>query len=145
MTGFANRMMFFKRKKPALQLSREEALNCIPVVGNAVRVSQTSTGLIRLGYPLMVKPWIADLARRFSGNAYQPPARQLELDELGTLTWDLINGQHSVKDIIQQFANQTKVHPKEAEAAVTRFLRELGRRGIIGMAPGNPKGRKGIA
>jgi hypothetical protein len=26
------------------------------------------------------------------------------------------------------------VHPKEAEAAVTRFLRELGRRGIIGMA-----------
>ena len=135
-------MTFFRKKKPALQLSREEALNCRPVISSAVRVSSTDAGLIRLGYPLVVKPWIADLARRFSGTTYSPPTRRLELDELGSLTWNLIDGRHTVRQIIDQFTKQTRVHPKEAEAAVTRFLRELGRRGVIGMAPGRTVGRQ---
>ena len=87
-------------------------------------------------YPLALKPWLTELARRFgSASAGAPPMRQLELDELGSLTWDLIDGERSVRGIIRLFARKTEVHPKEAEAAVTQFLRELGRRGIIAMAP----------
>ena len=119
-----------------MQLSREEALNCIPVKSAAIQATQTPEGMVRLRYPLVLKPWIAELAQRFSGAQYTPPSRQLELDELGSLTWDLINGKQTVRGIVRQFSGQTQVHPKEAEAAVTRFLRELGRRGIVGMAPG---------
>ena len=132
-------MGLFKKKRPAL--SRDEALACIPVQSEAVTAYRTDAGLIRLHYPLLVKPWIAELARRFGAGANAPPARQLELDELGTLTWGLIDRKRSVQDIINQFARQTRVHPKEAEAAVTRFLRELGRRGIIGMAPARAEHR----
>lgn len=131
-------MGIFSKKAPAPQLSRTEALNCIPVKSTAIEASNTSEGVIRLRYPLVLKPWIAELAQRFSGAEYTPPSRQLELDELGSLTWDLINGKQTVREIVRQFSGQTKVHPKEAEAAVTRFLRELGRRGIVGMAPGRP-------
>ena len=105
----------------------------------------TPDGALRLQYPLVVKPWMAELARRFAGTTYTPPSRQLELDELGALTWDLIDGQRTVSSIIREFAVQTQVHPKEAEAAVTRFLRELGRRGIVGMAADLPDRNGGEA
>ena len=109
---------------------------CIPVKSEVVTAYRTDADVIRLRYPLVVKPWIADLAKRFGAATNAPPARQLELDGLGTLTWELIDGKRTVRAIVKQFARRTRVHPKEAEAAVTRFLRELGRRGIIGMAPG---------
>jgi len=129
-------MRIFRKKPPSRQLSREDALNCIPVKSEAIQASHTQEGVVRLHYPLVLKPWIAELAQRFSGAPYNPPSRQLELDELGSLTWDLIDGKQTVREIVRQFSGQTQVHPKEAEAAVTRFLRELGRRGIVGMAPG---------
>ena len=130
--------LFRKTRRPP-PLSRDEALSCIPVKSEAIKAFRTDKDVVRLSYPLVVKPWIAELARRFGSTPEAPPARQLELDELGSLTWDLIDGHRTVSDIIRQFNRQTKVHPKEAEAAVTRFLRELGRRGIIGMAAGGRK------
>jgi hypothetical protein len=132
-------MEIFRKKRPVLQLSREDALNCIPVKSEAIQAAQTPEGMVRLRYPLVLKPWIAELAQRFSGAQYTPPSRQLELDELGSLTWNLINGKQTVREIVRQFSGRTQVHPKEAEAAVTRFLRELGRRGIVGMAPARKK------
>jgi hypothetical protein len=132
-------MEILRKKRPVLQLSREDALNCIPVKSEAIQAAQTPEGMVRLRYPLVLKPWIAELAQRFSGAQYTPPSRQLELDELGSLTWNLINGNQTVREIVRQFSGQTQVHPKEAEAAVTRFLRELGRRGIVGMAPARKK------
>ena len=76
------------RKTTALPpLSREEALACIPVRNHAIQASQTPEGMVRLRYPLILKPWIAELAQRFRKAPYTPPSRQLELDELGILTW----------------------------------------------------------
>jgi hypothetical protein len=128
-------MGLFKKKNAPPALSREEALDCIPLISAGVRASRTPEGIVRLRYPLAVKPWLAELARRFGGpTADQPPSRQLELDELGSLTWDLMDGKRSVRRIVHRFAKETEVHPKEAEVAVTHFLRALGRRGIVGMA-----------
>ena len=129
-------MGLFRKTAAPPPLSREEALACIPVRNHAIQASQTPEGMVRLRYPLILKPWIAELAQRFRSAPYTPPSRQLELDELGSLTWGLIDGRRTVRAIVRQFCRQTQVHPKEAEAAVTRFLRELGRRGIIGMAIG---------
>jgi len=129
-------MGLFRKTKAPPPLSRAEALACIPVQNQAIQASQTAEGLVRLRYPLILKPWIAELAQRFRSVPYSPPSRQLELDELGSLTWRLIDGRRTVGMIVRQFCRRTQVHPKEAEAAVTRFLRELGRRGIIGMAIG---------
>lgn len=129
-------MGLFRKKTAPPPLSREQALDCIPVKSAVVRASRTPEGVVRLRYPLALKPWMAELARRFGGaSAATPPMRQLELDELGSITWDLIDGRRSVRGIVRHFAREIEVHPKEAEAAVTQFLRELGRRGIVGMAP----------
>ncbi len=119
-------------------MTREAALECVPVKNSAVKEVRLENGLVRLCYPLQIKPWLAELRRRFGPAEASPPEKQLELDELGTLTWDLMDGTLRFDEIVRRFCRETRVHPKEAEAAVAQFVRELGRRGLVGLKPFDP-------
>jgi hypothetical protein len=114
-------------------MTREAALRCVPVKNVAVSERRLANGNVRLRYPLQLKPWLIELRRRFGQPQAAPPERQLELDELGTLTWDLMDGTLKFSEIVRQFSHRVQVHPKEAEAAVGQFIRELGKRGLIGL------------
>jgi hypothetical protein len=127
--------MFFKRAKTEIQMSRETALQCVPLKNKAVNVTQRGSDYLRLSYPLLLKPWMDQLLRRLNPTGSYPPVRHLELDALGMQCWDMLDGNRSVAQIVDLFSRQRRVHPQEAEVAVTRFLRELGRRGIIGLKP----------
>jgi len=127
--------MFFKRANSKMPMSREAALQCVPLKNKAVKVTRRGTDHLRLSYPLFLKPWMAQLLKRLNPTGSYPPVRHLELDALGMQCWDMLDGNRSVAQIVDLFSRQSRVHPQEAEAAVTRFLRELGRRGIIGMKP----------
>ena len=59
--------------------------------------------------------------------------RKLQLDELGTAVWGMLDGQKTVSQVIDQFSNLQKLHRREATVSVTLFLRELGKRGLIAM------------
>jgi hypothetical protein len=131
-------MKFFPKKREPSGMTREAALRCVPVKNREIKELRLDNGLVRLSYPLQVKPWLAELRRRFAPPQAVPPEKQLELDELGTLTWDLMDGRLCVADIVGRFSQKTRVHSKEAEAAVTRFIRELGKRGLIGLKQIDP-------
>ncbi len=126
-------MRLFRKRQRGPGLTREIALQCVPVKNSTVREIRLENGLVRLSYPLPLKPWLAELRRRFGPPQTDAPLKQLELDELGTLTWDLMDGTLKFSDIVSRFSRRTQVHPKEAEAAVAQFIRELGRRGLIGL------------
>ncbi len=128
-------MRLFRKKRIPDGLTREAALNCVPVKNSAVEEMRLENGTVRLRYPLQIKPWLAELRRRFGPPQGDAPQKQLELDELGTLTWDLMDGHLRFAEIVQRFSRQTRVHPKEAEAAVAQFIRALGKRGLIGLKP----------
>ena len=98
-----------------------------------VKTTRLDTGEILLTYPAAIRPWIAGLIHRFGGTSERSSTRKLQLDELGTQVWDLIDGSTTVQRLIQRFAEDYQLHLKEAEVSVSRFLRELGRRGIIGL------------
>ena len=131
-------MQLFRKRRRGPGLTRESALQCVPVKNSAVREVRLENGLVRLYYPLPLKPWLAELRRRFGPPAKGTVEKQIELDELGTLTWDLMDGTLKFSDIVRRFSRRTKVHPKEAEAAVAQFIRELGRRGLIGLKKDEP-------
>ncbi len=86
-----------------------------------------------LTYPIRLRPWLVALNRWLGPAARQGIAKKLELDTLGALVWDLIDGQHSVQEIAGRLADHTHLQIREAEVAVTGFLRELGKRGLIGL------------
>lgn len=126
-------MRAFRRKGKGVQITREAALKSTPVRNAQVKEERLETGEVLLTYPITIRPWIAGLIRRFGGNANRVELKKLHLDELGTAVWDLMDGRRSVRRVIKGFAGKYQLHIKEAEVAVTRFLRELGRRGLIGL------------
>ena len=118
--------------KPA-QLSRADALDCIPIRNPMVVESRMDSGEMLLSYTETLRPWFAGILRRMNKASEIRRTRKLQLDILGTGVWDLVDGKSTVMEIIDSFAGIHQLYHKEAEVSVIQFLRELGRRGIVGM------------
>jgi hypothetical protein len=118
--------------KPA-QLSRTDALCCIPIRNPMVVESRMDSGEMLLSYTETLKPWFAGILKRMKKTSEIRRTRKLQLDILGTGVWDLVDGKSTVMEIIDSFAGIHQLYHKEAEVSVIQFLRELGRRGIVGM------------
>jgi hypothetical protein len=65
------------------------------------------------------------------------PERRTRLDRLGTRVWRLCDGQRTVEQVVDTFAEQYRLTFHEARVAVTDHLRLLIQRGIlaIGLPP----------
>jgi len=125
--------MVMKASKKKPQLSRTEAMGSVPVKNTEVEEVLLESEDIMLIYPVKVKPWAVGLLRKLGKPPEQIGQKKLQLDALGTSVWKLLDGHRNVKGIIKIFTQQQQVHRKEAEVAVTQFLRELGKRGLLGI------------
>jgi len=123
-------MNLFSPKKSQPQLSRAEALACVPQYVPLVR-STENNGRTRLEYPLSMRPFFLQLAQRFTRQTGTPLTKKIELDEYGAMVWQLIDGTRTISQIIEIFAANTGLSKQDAEISVTAFMRELGRRGLI--------------
>lgn len=126
-------MRVFKKKGNSPKITRIEALKSTPVRNTKIKEARLETGEVTLSYPATIRPRLAGLFRRLGGEIDRIQVKKLQLDELGTTVWDLIDGNRSVRQIIQEFSKKYQLQSKEAEVSVTQFLRDLGKRGIIGM------------
>lgn len=126
-------MKVFRKKRTGAEISHSEAMNCIPVKNLQASETRGEAGLVLLSYPAEIRPWIAGWIRRFGGASDDVRLKKLQLDELGTAVWDLLDGKRTVGQVIQSFTAMQRLHPKEATVAVTLFFRELGKRGLIGL------------
>ncbi len=127
-------MRLFKKtnKKSLPTISYHQAMNCKPVKNANITELRLKNGCFLLSYPLGVKPWMAALIKRFSKAPEKTVNKKLELDTLGSAVWGLLDGNRSVKQVIEEFARIYQLNAKEAETSVTQFLRQLGKRGLIG-------------
>ncbi len=112
-------------------MGRTESLACTPCHLPDIDWKRMDNGVIRIEYPLNIKPFFLQIARRFQRKQELRPTKKLELDELGTTLWCMIDGKKTVKTLIEEFAETKRFSIQEAEQSVTAFLRELGRRGVI--------------
>jgi len=124
-------MGLFKKRRVAL--TRDQALACVPVRNDNLSWSQLDSGLVRIDYALPLSPLLLGLFRRFAGPNRARPTRTLELDEIGSQVWLMLDGSRTTADIIRLFARQHTISTQESERAVTLFLRELGKRGLMGL------------
>ncbi|QLA15646.1 PqqD family protein [Desulfolutivibrio sulfoxidireducens] len=126
-------MSFFRKKQaPSGGMTRERALAFVPVKNVAVRQEITADGLVRLFYPVTVRPAFSGMLRRIGLWDGRPSTKTLELDRMGAATWELVDGKASAREVAAAFAARYSLGSREAEIAVAAFLRELGRRGVIG-------------
>jgi len=123
----------FKRTKRIQGPDRSEALDCTPIKNDQIEESRLESGELLLSYPMITRPWLASLFRRLGGNSERTVVKKLQLDTLGTEVWELLDGDTRVRDVIRRFAAAHRLPQREAEVAVTRFLWDLGKRGLIGL------------
>lgn len=117
-------------------LTRRQAMALAPCRNADVTESETDSGLVRLSLPVAVRPALATLAKRlglWDGGVLR---KTVELDAMGSMVWRLIDGRRSVGDIAAQLAERYHLDNREAQLAVTAFLRQLGRRGAVGLGSG---------
>ena len=126
-------MNLFRKRKKGLRVDRAEALKFIPVKNIQITEEQLDSGEILIHYPVTLRPWIAGIVKRFSGSNAELQSKPLQLDQLGTEVWGLIDGSRSVRRIIEIFAKTHQLQIREAEVAVSQFIRMLGQRGLIGL------------
>ena len=127
-------MKVFRKKPVAGHMSRAKALAYKPVKSRHISETRLETGEVVLEYPLTVRPLIAAVAKRLGRSQdLVQQIKKLQFDALGTSVWDLVDGSRSVRQIIQIFAETHRLENKEAEVSVTRFIRELGQRGLLGL------------
>lgn len=120
--------LFLRKKAPAL--SKKEALNTLPIRNPYVEWEKTEDGEVLIKVPRR-KDWLGKLLAFI----FAPPeTRQVSLDKIGSLVWDLSDGQHSFEDIVRAVSKNYKVTRREAEIGVAAFLRELGKRKLIVLA-----------
>ncbi len=114
-------------------LSRTESLACIPRQSDSVQWEELNNGDIQFTYPIPLSRMFTSLHQKFSKNKAALPTKRLQLDQMGSFVWNLIDGEKSVKDIIKIFSHDYKVTSQEAETAVAAFLKSLGQRGFIAL------------
>lgn len=124
-------MKLFRKKRPEIQINREEALNCIPEITPAIQWKRLENGDVQIEYPLVIKPMLQAIFKRFNQGKPEELKKKLQLDGHGSRVFTYINGDKTVREIIEEFARATTITRREAELSVTTFLRELGKRGII--------------
>lgn len=115
------------------QLSKNQALSLIPVKNMDIAEETLDNGDILIRYPITLRPWMAKLFQRFRGSSPKTEYKRLQLDKLGTEVWIMIDGKRSVGELIENFSEIHKLNIREAEVAVTQFLRDLGKRGVMGL------------
>jgi hypothetical protein len=126
-------MKAFKKKPHSVDMARKESLAYTPVKNVQVTEKRLETGDVLLTYPAEVRPWFAGLVRRLGGPSGKTYTKKIQLDTLGTAVWEMMDGKRTVRQLIRKFAKHHQLHTREAEVAVTQFIRDLGKRGVIGL------------
>ena len=114
-------------------MTREQALACKPIQNNVISWKNLDSDLIQIEYTMVLKPLLSAIFKRFSKNTTATPTRKIQLDKMGSSVWKMIDGHKSTADIIQEFAVAQNISTQESEQSITSFLRELGKRGLIGL------------
>ena len=122
-------MGLFSKKEPQPKLDRRESMSARPVLNRLVKIERAANGTIVLQVPRPDNMMVRWVSRSFG----LPPYKRVALDELGTFVIEHCNGEYAVRDIVDKFAKRFRLNRREAEVSMSTFLRDLGRRSIIGL------------
>ncbi len=131
-------MSLFRKTKTRPAIDRKQALSAVPVRNPLVgELGGTADGQgLLLRFPAQVHPFFARWAQKLGAWDGNPVFRKLQLDSMGTRSWQWIDGKRNVRELCALLAESYDILPREAEVSMTAFLRELGRRNIIAMREG---------
>lgn len=79
--------------------------------------------------------------RVLEGHAFVVPeggTGVVELDEVGTFIWQLVETERSLEDVVQRICAEFEVEPDRARADCVAFVEDLSRRGLLAIREDAP-------
>lgn len=95
-------------------------MNVVPIRDDLVETSYNEAGLVILSYPRFRNQWVQKYFVPKKMNSHF----SVELEEYGSVLWDLIDGSNTVSDIVQCIQSKFKDEP-QMEDRVLLYIRQL--------------------
>jgi hypothetical protein len=110
------------------KLTPEQVLSSRPVRNPELKAEELEDGGLRVVAQRRNDWWIRAVNLVFP----VPRQRRIELDQVGKEVWEMCDGEHTLRDMIMQFEKRHKLTHAEAEWSLRNYLRDLGKRGLVG-------------
>jgi len=120
------RMRLGLRRRP--RVTPEQVLGSRPVRNENLSVEETDGGGLRIAARRREDWWI----RLLNVVLPIPRERRIELDVVGRQVWELCDGEHTLRDMIEVFQERHKLTRMEAEWSLRNYLKDLGKRHLVG-------------
>lgn len=138
----------FKRKKEeSLSVPRSLFLKAKPVRNPALKWEKDrKTREIKIIIPL--RPPSQEQAQKQQKKGIldklfppEPRERIINLDKVGSIVWELCDGEKTIGDIVNHLVEKYKIMPEEAELSLNAYFNQLSKRGLVGfIVPEEAKG-----
>jgi hypothetical protein len=125
----------FRKRIP--RLTPEQVLTSRPVRNEALKTEPMEGGGLRVHVSRSGRWWVRLLALLFP----IPRERVVELDAAGQQVWELCDGKNTLREIMEEFQRQHKLTRSEAEWSLRTYLKDLGKRGLVGFLVRKPEGK----
>jgi len=119
--------LLFEKKMP--QLTRDQVLNGRPLRNPSLEWEKDDKGSV----VIMVRRGNDWKTRLLSAAFVVPKQRQVALDEVGTLVWEMCDGGTTVAAIVERLRKRYKLNQKEAELSLGEYMKTLTKRGFVGL------------
>jgi len=118
-----------KKKPKAPAVPRSEFLKIKPVRNPSVKWEKKEKGEVRIIITLG-QPKKKGLLSKF---VFSPPKeKKIDLDKVGSVVWELCDGEKTVGDIAQYLQEKYKFMLTEAEISLNAYFQQLSKRGLVG-------------
>ena len=125
------------KKRPDSQFDRQNIVNALPLRNSLIKWEIDDKDEVTLVIPQKQTLWVRAVSKLFM----MPEKRVIVLDEVGSYVWQLCDGKNSIKQVVKHLCERYHMTRKEAETSLFTFMRQLGKRNIVGFAV--PKKNKG--
>ena len=124
--------MLFKKKEEKIELPDNplrDPLLAVPIVPDHVEQREGPNGLVYL----RSQPTVKSSKDKIILALKQDYSRKVELDELGSTCYKMVNGKNNLKQIAKAIAKETKQSQHEANIQVLTFFRQLMLKNLVAL------------
>ncbi|MCX8171479.1 MAG: PqqD family protein [Candidatus Bathyarchaeota archaeon] len=131
-----SRLFRRRKKQEGLQIPRSYFLKVKPVRNPVLKWEKDKkTKEIKIRVPLRPPSQTQSKTKKGLLDKLFPPGpeeRVISLDKVGSIVWELCDGERTIGDVANYLIEKYKILPEEAEISLNAYFNQLSRRGLVG-------------
>jgi len=127
--------LFRRKKREGLQVPRSIFLKAKPVRNPALTWEKDKkTKEVTITVPLRPASQASKTKKGILDKIFppEPEKKIIKLDRVGSIVWELCDGERTIGDIANYLVEKYKIMPEEAEISLNAYFNQLSGRGLIG-------------